>query len=83
MDATGQAQKAAYAGPKLSYTVDEFCAASGIPRSTFYMLVKAGKGPRLMRAGRRTLISAQAAADWHRHMEASTAAGAPAPTSAP
>jgi len=37
-----------------------------------YHLVNAGKGPRLMKVGRRTLISVEAAADWRREMEAKT-----------
>jgi predicted DNA-binding transcriptional regulator AlpA len=41
-------------------------------RSLFYELVKGGKGPRLMKIGRRTLISQEAAADWRRAMEAAT-----------
>lgn len=52
------------------YTVTEFCAEhGGISRVLFYKLQKEGRGPRLMKVGRRTLISAEAAADWRRQME--------------
>lgn len=51
----------------------QFCDEHGIARTTFYMLLKQGRGPRLMKVGRRTLISAEAAADWRKRMEAETA----------
>ncbi|UXC37100.1 hypothetical protein [Cupriavidus gilardii] len=58
---------------KPAFTVPEFCEAHGrMSRSLFYTLVKEGKGPRLMKIGRRTLISQEAAADWRRAMEAAT-----------
>jgi hypothetical protein len=37
----------------------------------FYNLLKRGDGPAIMKVGRRTLISAEAAAEWRRRMEAS------------
>jgi predicted DNA-binding transcriptional regulator AlpA len=58
---------------KPAFTVPEFCEAHGrMSRFLFYELVKGGKGPRLMKIGRRTLISQEAAADWRRAMEAAT-----------
>ena len=54
-------------------TVDEFCHSHRISRGTFYNLLKAGHGPSIMKVGARTLISAEAAANWRRKMEASTA----------
>jgi len=53
----------------MAYTVDEFCASHRISRAHFYNLLKAGKGPRVMRAGSRVLISEEAAADWRRECE--------------
>ncbi len=53
-----------------TYTVAQFCADHNISRTHFYQLTKDGKGPRLMKLGRRVLISAEAAADWRRQMEA-------------
>ncbi len=49
---------------KLAYTVPQFCGGYNLSRTHFYALLKEGKGPRLMKVGRRTLIRAQAAADW-------------------
>ena len=57
---------------KLAYTVPQFCDGFNVSRTHFYALLKEGKGPRLMKVGRRTLISAQAAADWCKRMEEET-----------
>lgn len=58
---------------KPTYTIPTFCADHGnISKSYFHKLVNDGKGPRLMKIGRRTLISAEAAADWRALMEAQT-----------
>lgn len=54
-------------------TINEFCDDYRVSRTHFYALVKAGKGPRLMKIGRRTLISAEAANDWRRQVESATA----------
>ena len=53
------------------YTVPEFCLQHRISRSLFYKLVKEGHGPRLMRAGKRTLITSEAADAWRRSSELS------------
>lgn len=53
-------------------SVVEFCSTHRISKAHFYNLCKAGIGPRLMKVGRRTLITEAAAADWRRMMEAST-----------
>ena len=57
---------------KAAYSVAEFCAAHGISRATFYNLLKAGLGPRIMKLGSRTLISTEAALEWRQRMEATT-----------
>lgn len=55
---------------KPCYTVAEFCQEhGGISKVFFYKLLKEGKGPRLMKVGRRTLITGEAAADWRKQME--------------
>lgn len=59
-------------GYRPTYTVAQFCADHNIGRTHFYRLVKDGKGPRLMKLGRRVLISAEAAADWRLAMEKAT-----------
>lgn len=59
---------------KPCYTVPEFCQEhGGISKVFFYKLLKEGKGPRLMKVGRRTLITQEAAAEWRKQMEQETA----------
>ena len=62
-------------GYRSVYTVNEFCDEHRVSRTLLYGLIKAGKGPRLMKLGRRTLISAEAANDWRRQVESTTANG--------
>lgn len=59
---------------KATATIPQFCDAHNISRTHLYELIKQGKGPRLMKVGRRTLISTEAATDWRRAMEAATGA---------
>lgn len=54
------------------FDIPSFCSAHKISRSLFYKLLKEGAGPRLMKLGRRTLITLEAAADWRREMENKT-----------
>ena len=63
----------AAAALNLAFTVSQFCGSHNVSRTYFYELLKQGKGPRLMRVGRRFLISAEAAADWRKAMEVATA----------
>lgn len=51
------------------YTVSEFCTAHKISRNHLDNLVKAGKGPRLLRLGRRVLITHEAASAWRAEQE--------------
>jgi hypothetical protein len=67
------AQGRAAQPPPAALTVQQFCFAHAISRSLFYVLLKRGDGPRLLKAGRRTLVTADAAADWRHRMEAATA----------
>ena len=53
----------------LAFSIPQFCRRHSISRAHFYNLSKSGHGPALMRVGRRTLISAEAAAEWRRRME--------------
>lgn len=59
-----------------AFTVPQFCAAHSISRALFYALAREGRAPAIIKAGRRTLISAEAAARWRRDMEAASARGA-------
>ena len=69
----GRAGRTALACTMLAFTVPEFCEAHRISRALFYILARDGRGPRVMKAGRRTLISAEAAGEWRRKMEAAGA----------
>jgi hypothetical protein len=55
--------------PLQAYSIEHFCCAHGLGRSTLYKLIKEGRGPRLMKVGKRTLISAEAAAEWRKRFE--------------
>lgn len=60
-----------------AFSVAEFCDAHGFTKVLFYKLMKLGRGPRIMKVGNRTLISAEAAADWRRAMENGAEISAP------
>lgn len=49
---------------KGAYSIDDFCFMHGISRTLFYKLLKQKKGPDVMKVGRRTLISVEAAQRW-------------------
>ena len=57
---------------KHTYTIPQFCDGHNLSRTHFYALLKEGKGPRLMKVGRRSLISAESAAAWRKRMEDET-----------
>jgi hypothetical protein len=53
---------------QVATNVAHFCHDHGISRGHFYNLLKRGDGPAIMKVGRRTLISADAAAEWRQRM---------------
>lgn len=53
----------------LAFSIGEFCKRHSISRNGLYRLWATGKGPRVMVAGRRRLISVEAAAEWRRDRE--------------
>lgn len=53
---------------KNSLSVPEFCYQENISRSFFYKLPKLGLAPKIMKVGRRTLISREAADEWRKKM---------------
>jgi hypothetical protein len=55
--------------PRAAYSVAEFCAAHGFTRVLFYRILANGQGPKIFKAGTRTLISVEAATEWRRQME--------------
>lgn len=54
-----------------TYSVSDFCREHGISRGLFYNLLRDGRGPRVIKAGRRTLISQEAAEEWRQRLEVS------------
>lgn len=54
------------------FTIAGFADEHHISKAFLYKLINEGKGPRLMKVGRRTLISYEAAADWRAKLEAAT-----------
>lgn len=55
------------------YDVSGFCKAHKISRALFYSLLKAGKGPRITKLGRRTLITKEAAGEWRASVDGQAA----------
>lgn len=51
------------------YDIKSFCEAHRISRALFYKLIKEGKGPTVVKVNRRTLITAEAAAEWRNSLE--------------
>jgi hypothetical protein len=51
------------------YTVSEFCLEHRISRSLLYKLLHQGNGPRIMKVGKRTLITIEAAQAWRQSQE--------------
>ena len=64
------------------FSVSAFGADHGVSRSLFYRLIKEGRGPRLTKISRRTLISGEAAAEWRARMERETVQTRRSPPSA-
>ena len=58
-------------------TVEQFCEAHQITKVLFYAIKKVGVGPRIMKVGRRTLITLEAAAEWRSRMEENAAVSPP------
>jgi excisionase family DNA binding protein len=67
-------ERRAIAGGVSGFTVDEFCERFNISRSFFYKLRRDGRGPKIMKIGRLTRISPEAADEFRRRIEAETAA---------
>jgi hypothetical protein len=56
-----------------TFSIPEFCLRNGISSALFFKLARQGGGPRVMRVGRRTLITKEAAVAWRREREAASA----------
>lgn len=53
---------------KLVYSVNEASAEAGLSRSLFYKLIAAGQGPKLRKAGTRTIILRTDLEEWLRSL---------------
>jgi hypothetical protein len=60
-----------------AYSIPQFCRRHNISESFFHKLRSQGLGPATMEAGRRTLISKEAAREWRRQRTAATRASEP------
>ena len=56
-----------------AFTIAQFCELHGFSRALYYLLQRDGNAPGIMRAGRRVLISIEAAKEWRERMTARTA----------
>jgi hypothetical protein len=54
---------------KLAYSIDEAARLSGLSRAFIYAEWHAGRGPKRIKAGKRTLIMADALRAWLRALE--------------
>jgi predicted DNA-binding transcriptional regulator AlpA len=51
---------------KRALSISEFCAENGIGRTTFYKIVGTKEGPRIMKVGKRVLVTIECAEEWRR-----------------
>jgi hypothetical protein len=57
-----------------AYSIAEFCRRhGGLSMDMFFKLQREGRGPQVMRVGRRTMITVEAARRWRRAREAAAA----------
>jgi hypothetical protein len=54
--------------PQYAFTVDEFCETHRIPKNLFKKLDEEGLSPKSFWAGKRRLISVEAAREWREAM---------------
>jgi len=59
--------------PIAALSLEAFCRSHGISLRFFFALQKQGKAPKVMKVGRRRLVSIEAATQWRRQMEDSAA----------
>ena len=55
-----------------AFSIPEFCLRNSISSALFFKLIREGRGPRVMRVGRRTLITKESAAAWRSTLEAAS-----------
>lgn len=60
-----------------AYSVQQFCNAHGFSRALFYKILKDGRGPKVVKLGRRTIITKESAAEWRSRLESESVRDAP------
>ena len=60
-----------------AFSIAEWCRYRGICPATFYNHLQRGEMPAVVKIGRRTIITAEADAEWRLRMERQSVAGAP------
>ncbi len=58
----------------LAFSIEQFCQAHGISIDLYFKMQRQGLGPKTMKVGARTIISAESAEAWRREREAHTTA---------
>jgi hypothetical protein len=72
----GEPQQARAPPDQLAFSIEQFCQAHAFSVSMFFKLKAQGLGPRVIKLGTRTLITAEAAREWREARAAETAAAA-------
>ena len=54
---------------RIAFSIREVCEATGLSKSALYIAWKRNAGPAKIKVGKRTLISADALAEWLRQLE--------------
>jgi predicted DNA-binding transcriptional regulator AlpA len=60
---------------KFALSIKEFCFQHDISRSKFYDLLRNGLAPKMMKLGKRRLISVEAAKEWREQFSTNASLG--------
>ncbi len=52
-----------------AYSIQQFCDVHGFSRGLFFKMMKDGRGPKVVKLGRRTIITKESAAEWRSRLE--------------
>lgn len=69
MDNTSEVQTPEVQANKVAFSVPETLALTGISRSKFYEMVRAGEGPPIRAVGRRRIILRDELTDWLKSLD--------------
>ncbi|HZW20241.1 hypothetical protein [Noviherbaspirillum sp.] len=51
------------------FTIRQFCEDHDLSKAFFYKLVRNGLGPKVLKVGRRSMVTTEAAAEWRAAMQ--------------